>query len=120
VARLFISQERIYRWVGEEKITVERDRMVLPAFGTAFRLAPAMFFVREVTGSGDPHDLLGRVKVEIQLREMGADVVAHSVLFGDSAYECELGFLAEATSDAVPDAAAGGLSERHLAELPST
>ena len=99
MARLFISQERIDYWTSVDKVNVEGDRMVLPAFGTTFKLVSAVHFVRAVDdgdgGATDVLELVGRVKTEEQLRRMGAELVANSVLVGDLAYECETGFVGE-------------------------
>jgi hypothetical protein len=102
VARLFISQERIDRWLAEERVTIDGDRMLLPAFGTMFFLRPAVLFRREVGGGDDPMRLIGRVKSEEQVREIGGELQASSVVVGDSAYECETGFLAEVLSSRGP------------------
>jgi hypothetical protein len=118
VARLFISQKRIDRWVAEEKVTLEGDRMSLPALGAAFHLTPAVHFLREVSDDGDRLKLIGRVKSEAHLRSVGGELYASSVIVGEAAYECETGFLAEVS-------AAGGvgtrtLSARDIDLLPQT
>lgn len=95
VARLFISQDRIDRLAADDRVVIEGEHMDLPALKASFRIRPAVYFRRVVTDEGDPHDLLGRVKTDEQLREIGAELVANSVLFGDTAYECDNGFIGE-------------------------
>jgi hypothetical protein len=118
VARLFISQQRIDRWVAEERVTLEGDRMILPSLGATFRLRPAVHFVRSVSEDGDPHELLGRVKSEEQLRALGGELYASSVIVGESAYDCETGFVAEVVARAGSDHA--GLTTSDLDKLPGT
>jgi hypothetical protein len=101
VARLFISQERIDKLAADDRVVIDGDRLEIPALGATFRLRPAVHFVRLVSDEhshGDTQHLVGRVKTEEQLRALGADVVAHSALVGDSAYECENGFVGEVIS----------------------
>jgi hypothetical protein len=50
--------------------------------------------VREVTGSPDPHELIGRVKSTHYLEELGAELMEGSMILGDNAYDVEPGFLA--------------------------
>lgn len=95
LARLFISQDRIDRLSSDDRVVIEGDRLDLPALKASFRVRPAVYFCRVVTDDGDPHHLLGRVKTDEQLRELGAELVASSVLLGDTAYECENGFVGE-------------------------
>ena len=46
MARLVISQERLDSWAAEERISVEGDVMTLSGDGRAFRLAPAVRFMK--------------------------------------------------------------------------
>jgi hypothetical protein len=100
VARLFVSQERIDRWAGEGKVTLEGDVMSLPALGRSFRLRPAVYVVRVVSENADVAKLLGRVKTREQLAGMGAEAFRDSVILGEVAYQCEPGFLGEVLGSA--------------------
>jgi hypothetical protein len=52
-----------------------------------------VFFARVAGGDPDPHDLLGKVKDEDELAKMGADHMASSVIYVDTAYEVVAGFI---------------------------
>lgn len=91
MARLFISQERLDRLAAEERVVIDGDMLELPALGARFRLEPAVHFSSVV--AGEDQGLLGLVKTTSQLRELGAELVADSVLYGESAYQCESGFI---------------------------
>lgn len=93
VARLFISNQRLETWSTEGKIALEGTRMVLSELGRAFEIKPAVFFSRVAGGDPDPHDLLGKVKDEDELAVMGADHMASSVIYVDTAYEVVAGFI---------------------------
>lgn len=95
MARLFISQERLDTWNSEDKVTIEGDLMTLAEHNRSFRIRPAVHFIG-ITGSDeDPHDLLGTVKDEEDLAAMGADHMANSVIYVDTAYEVMNGFLGD-------------------------
>ena len=109
MARLFVSQERIDRWLEEGKVKIDGEVMTLPALGKSFRLRPAYHFTRIVSDGADMQLMLGRVKTRDQLESAGAEVYANSVILGDSAYEVESGFVGE-----VAGAAAMGSGIRNL------
>ena len=87
--------------------------MHLPVFGTTFRLLPGYHFLRAVGDGGDPHQLVGLVKTEGQLRDLGADIVASSVVLEEAAYDCETGFVGEVIEAGDPAA----LQQAHLGQL---
>ncbi len=93
MARLFISNPRLEAWSAEGKISLEGSRMVLSELARAFEIKPAVYFERVAGNEADPHDLIGRVKDEDQLAEMGADHMASSVIYVDTAYEVVAGFV---------------------------
>jgi hypothetical protein len=92
MARLFISADQIDRWTSEGKISLTDDVMSLPALGRSFRLRTAVHFLRVVEGA-DGNNLIGRVKSDEQLTELGAEHYGESVIIGEVGYECEDGFL---------------------------
>jgi hypothetical protein len=100
VPKLFISQGRVDRWLDEGKVRLEGEIMVLPALNKSFRIRPAVHFVRAVSGEGDPHGLVGRVKTQEQLAAMRAEQYANSIIVGETAYDCEPGFVGEVAGTA--------------------
>ena len=113
--KLFISQGRIDRWLDEGKVRLEGEVMVLPALNKSFRIRPAVHFVRCVSGAEDPHGLIGRVKTQEQLADLHAEQYANSVLVGETAYDCEAGFVGEVTGSS-PGGGGGGGSLNRLSE----
>lgn len=93
--RIFVSQQRMQQWTEDGKVSVENNLMILPNLGKSFRLTEAVHICRVVSEGGDVHQLLGRVKTRAQLREMKAELFHGSLLIGDTAYECEPGFIGE-------------------------
>jgi hypothetical protein len=94
MARLFISQSRLDELVGDDRAVLDGERCKLPALGASFRLQPAVHFKAIIDGA-DPHDLVGRVKTEAALRAVGGDLLHTSAIVGETAYECEPGFIGE-------------------------
>jgi hypothetical protein len=95
MSRLFISVERLDAWTAEGRASLEAGRMTLTELGRSFSMTPAVCFV-SVTGSdSDPNDLIGRVKSKDALEAMGAEQLANSVIYADTAYEIVDGFIGE-------------------------
>ena len=98
VARLFISQGRLDAWSAEDRVRIQNDIMTLSGDGRAFRLRPAIRFLK-VAGhdgdSNDPHQLIGRVKLLDDLIQLGGEQFMESVIVGDVAYDVQSGFLGE-------------------------
>jgi len=102
--KLFISQSDIDAWVARGQVDLEGDLLSLG--GGALRLRPASFFRRVAGGGGDERGLVGKVKDEDALAALGAEAYMTSVLFDDSAYDVEAGYLAT-PEGAVKDGGAG-------------
>jgi hypothetical protein len=94
MARLFISADQMDRWTAEGKVSLQDDIMALPALGRSFKLRTAVRFLSVVEGS-DNNGLIGRVKTDDQLAELGAEHYGASVILGDVGYECEEGFIGQ-------------------------
>jgi hypothetical protein len=92
MARLFISADQMDRWSVENKVTLNDDIMLLPALNRSFKLRTAVRFLSVIEGA-DAHGLLGRVKTDDQLAEMGGEHYGASVIMGEVGYECEEGFI---------------------------
>jgi hypothetical protein len=93
VAKLFISQDRLDAWTVENRIEIEGELMTLLEDGRRFTIQPAVRFLKVAGGDPDPHDLLGKVKDEESLALMGADLMMSSVIYVDTAYDVQTGFL---------------------------
>jgi hypothetical protein len=93
MARLYISQRRVDTWTTEKRIAVDGETMTLLELNRLFVIRPAVRFLKVVGDDSDPHDLLGKVLEEAALTEMGADHLATSVIYRETAYEVENGFM---------------------------
>jgi hypothetical protein len=90
---LFISAERLETWTAEGRASLDGDRMTLTELNRAFSIRGAVRFIGVTGDDLDPHDLVGLVKDEEELVKMGADHMATSVIYADTAYEVQNGFV---------------------------
>ena len=125
---LFVSQALLAAWAGQGRIDLDGRSIALlggQAQGRRYGLEPAVRFLRVAGGGDDAAGLVARVKTLVQVRELGGEAMADSVVMGEVAYEVEPGFLAEAsaveaaaravpTPDPAPPAAAHGKLPRDL------
>jgi hypothetical protein len=95
MARLFISQERLDTWSAEHRVELDGDVMTLAEDGRSFRIRPAVRFLKLSGAENDPNQLLGTVRDEAALAEMGADYYMNSVILGEVAYDVQPGFLGD-------------------------
>jgi hypothetical protein len=92
--RLFLSQAGLESWLQDGSAQLLEDRLSLES-GEVYRLVPAVHFLRQVAGDGDPLSLVGKVKTEPQLLGMEAEHSADSVILGETGYQVEEGFVGE-------------------------
>lgn len=95
---LFVPQALLDKWSEQGRVRVDGKVLtLLDTTNKAFQLTSAVRFVRLEAGQ-DKSKLLGKVKTTDALKQMGAEVVMHSVLLGETAYEVQQGFLADANA----------------------
>lgn len=113
VTRLFLPQAQLEEWALEEKADVKDSRLVVAGEPGQYPVVPAVHFLQLVSGE-DTHKLVGKVKTEPFLQELGAEVLADSVLIGDTAYEVASGYVAEVDPQGHPPAERKSSSETDL------
>jgi hypothetical protein len=91
--RVFFPQSALDQWMIEGTIDLQGAELTILAEARRYRLTEAAHVVQEVSGSGDHHDLVGRVKSKPFLDELGAEIVENSMLVGDNAYDVVPGWL---------------------------
>ncbi len=94
--RLFFSQSMLDSMAEAGRIRIDGDTMTLLAGDNpAFVLLPAYRIVRAIDNGPDPAGLTSEIRSEAELREMGADIYMDSVIYRDTAYQADPGFIAE-------------------------
>jgi hypothetical protein len=107
--KLFISQAAIDAWVSSEKVELQGEVLTLGGGAGVLRLRAASFFSKVAGDGEDRRALIGRVKDEDALAALGAEAYMTSVLFDDTAYDVEPGFLATPVGE-LPDGGSAVLS----------
>lgn len=91
--RVFFSQEALDLWLGDGRVELTGEDLLLKEPGRHYRIIEAVHVLREVTGTPDPHELLGKVKSRGFLAELGAELLEGSMILGDNAYDVVQGFV---------------------------
>jgi len=94
MARLFVSQELLDQWAVEGKIELSGNQLKILSEDRTFALTPGVRFLKLAAGE-DGQGLLGKVKSEEQLANIGGELYMSSVLLGEDAYDVQGGFLAD-------------------------
>jgi hypothetical protein len=113
--RVFFPQAALDQWIVDGTVDLTHGELTIMTEGRRYKLAEAVRVVREVSGAGDAHSLVGRVKTLSTLEALGAEIVESSMLLGDAAFDVEPGwvgtpvgtFAEHAGSDACKRARAG-------------
>jgi hypothetical protein len=94
--KMFFSQRLLGVLSDEGKIKLEGNVLTLLSRDRpAFELEPAFRIARTADNGPDPHGLVGTIRSEKALREMNAEIYLDSVIYRDTAYEAESGFIGE-------------------------
>ncbi|AKF09033.1 hypothetical protein [Sandaracinus amylolyticus] len=118
--RLFVSQSKLDQWLSEELVDVDGEVMTTKNDGNRFNLKTAVLFLEEVTGAGDPSDLIGKVKDLEQIQTVGGEYASGSVILGDHAYNVVEGFVGDPILDgSTADAGAANTGDTLAAAMRS-
>ena len=85
--RVFFPQACLDQWGVEGKIELTPAELVVLAEGRRYAIAEVVRVVVEVTGSPDPHGIVGKVKSRAELEAMGAEILEDSMIIGDNGYD---------------------------------
>ncbi|WP_437534196.1 hypothetical protein WME79_08855 [Sorangium sp. So ce726] len=91
--RVFFPQAALDDWIASDRVDLNNDELLIKTEGRRYKIIEAIRVLREVTGSADIHEVLGRVKTRAFLRELGAEILEGSMIIGDNAYDVIPGFI---------------------------
>jgi hypothetical protein len=91
--RVFFPQAALDQWIVDGTVELSAGVLTILSEGRRYELVEAVHVVREVSGAGDRHDLVGRAKALPVLEKLGAELVETSMLLGDAAYDVEPGWI---------------------------
>jgi hypothetical protein len=96
--KLFIPQDVLDKWVESGKVVFKDDLLTLVNEKKTYTLTSAVRFMSLLDGQ-DAHNLLGRLRTQEKLAEIGAEHMSDSVILGDTAYQVQEGFIAVVLAD---------------------
>jgi hypothetical protein len=91
--RVFFPQAALDQWIVDGTVELTHGVLTILSEGRRYELVEAVHVVREVSGAGDTHDLIGRVKTRPALEHLGAELVETSMLLGEAAYDVQPGWV---------------------------
>jgi hypothetical protein len=94
---LFVPQSVLDRWSEQGRVQVEGNVLTILGERKDFSLTSAVRFMKMEAGE-DISGLLQKVKTNDALKQMGAEHYLESVILGESAYQVQQGFLADANA----------------------
>lgn len=118
--RVFFPQAALDEWIAGDLVDLERDELTIRSEARKYRITEAVRILREVAGTPDEQDLVGRVKSVGYLTELGAELLEQSMILGDAAYDVVPGFVGAPVGtfaehlQASPEAGAQAASDEEL------
>lgn len=113
--RVFFPQEVLDLWLVDGRVDLRQNELTLvdredPTGrpGRTYRVTEAVRVLSEVTGAGDPHELVGRVKAKTFLEQLGAEILEGSMILGDNAYDVVPGWMGVSADEGAGDPGADG------------
>ncbi|HYS09224.1 MAG TPA: hypothetical protein VEP66_10780 [Myxococcales bacterium] len=94
---LFVPQSVLDKWSEQGRIQVDGNVLTILGEQKSFALTSAVRFIKMEAGE-DNAGLLAKVKTTDALKQMGAEHYMESVILGESAYQVQMGFLADANA----------------------
>ena len=91
--RVFFPQGALDDWIAGDRVDLTHDELTIRAEGRRYRIIEAIRVLREVTGTPDVHEVVGRVKSRAFLNELGAEILEGSMILGENAYDVVPGFV---------------------------
>jgi hypothetical protein len=91
--RVFFPQQAVDEWLSDGRAELSERELRLSNGGRRYRLIGAVRIIKEVTGLEDANEIVGRVKSENFMRELGAELLGTSMVVGENAYEVVPGFI---------------------------
>jgi hypothetical protein len=91
--KIFFPQASVDQWAIEGTLELTPTELVMVAEGRRFSIAEAVRVLVEVTGTPDPHGIVGKVKTRASLEALGAEIFEGSMVLGENAYDVVEGWM---------------------------
>jgi hypothetical protein len=96
--RIFFPQAALDHWVVEGQVELAGNQLTIVGEDRRYRIAEAVYVLKEVTGTPDANDVIGKVKSRVYFEELGAEILEDSMIIGENAYDVKTGWLGAPTS----------------------
>jgi hypothetical protein len=96
--RIFFPQAALDQWVVDGTVELAGNHLTIIGEGRQYRIAEAVRVMREVSGTPDQNDVIGKVKSRVFFEELGAEILEDSMIIGENAYEVKTGWLGAPTT----------------------
>lgn len=94
--KLFFSQTILDELITQGKIKLDKNILTLLSAGNpSFVLEPAYRIVKTADNGPDPHGLTGQIRYEKELKAATAEIYLDSLIYQNTAYQVEPGFIGE-------------------------
>ncbi len=90
--RLFFTQATLECWIEEGEVLFEGETLTIFSQNKSYRLESAVNILSVLDGV-DEGGWVGKVLTATEIAEAGAEHYRDSVISGDTAYQCEEGFV---------------------------
>jgi hypothetical protein len=95
--KLFLPLGTLDEWLTSEQVDMADGKLQVRESKASVDAIGAVHFMKIVTGE-DAANLVGRVKTEEQVKALGAEHMADSVILGEAAYEVATGYILNVTA----------------------
>ncbi|HEU5075405.1 MAG TPA: hypothetical protein VFU02_14540 [Polyangiaceae bacterium] len=92
--RVFFPDDALDAWLAAGKAELAAGFLTTQPEGYRYRVVEAVRVLGEVTGGADGHQLVGKVKPLVYVRELGAELLGDSMILDDNAYDIVTGWVA--------------------------
>lgn len=92
-SRVFFPQAVVDRWLAIGEAELNGAELWIHVERRRYRVVESVRVVKEVTGTPDPFEIVGRVKTFGYVTELGAELLGDSMIIGENAYETVPGWL---------------------------
>src|SRR5262249_51584548 len=91
--RVFFPQGALDAWMAFDRVEVAFDELTIRSENRKYRIIEAVRILREVSGTPDANELVGKGKSRAVLNELGAEILESSMILADNAYDVVPGFV---------------------------
>ncbi len=84
---VFFPQDALDEWIVAGAIDLSKGELMITPEGRRYKVVEAVRVLAEVTGTPDPHKIVGKVKTKADMEKLGAEILEGSMIIGDNAYD---------------------------------